>query len=266
MVKEFYRAGKSCVEAACFAGKITSFRTLSLAALNYMEVEHENGGLSNSQKTLTEAGVNLGVIANDYFDQGLVQREAYMANREKIAELHASGQYIRYYKDLTYLERNRPNANQMSWDEAVLYRERVNAVSLGGMLSVAGMAQYEDLIDENKLIRASAPIWVKNMWNVVMALQVIDDQMGWKGDSMNNRPSFYTGLNSKNVCHKKKIKILNETWRRYLDRAENGNEGEMDPFILVVGIMGAVLPKMYEAARKLKLSKVLMKGRERHEG
>jgi hypothetical protein len=206
------------IAARCFTRevlkerKLVSFLVMSVGAVQYIKENIDGNDLTPVQRECLKAALRLGVVVNNYWDEGVLEKDKYRWNRRKVRVSGKSDDYPAYYRDLVDLEGHRPNPQTSTVEEVFAYRERVNAVSLGWSCAAAGLGSYGDFVSEDRLVRSDTRGWFKDMWCAVMSLQVIDDQMGWVGDMKRNRPSFYTamvkaaGLSRKEANHRLNLK------------------------------------------------------------
>lgn len=239
-----------------------------MAAVEYINANTGRDPLTVRQRENIQGAIKLGVIVNNYWDEKILAYGEYRQRRRTIGRNGLATDYRRYYRDITSVEKNRPDPRVSNSDEVFEYREKLNAVALGGVCAMAELGRYYDFINEDQQLKTGTENWFSNLWKIVMALQVIDDQIGWVGDVKHNRPSFYTGLALGSGLPRKEINsILDLKRREYLKEVENeGTEVKMEPLMMVVGMLGIVLPKAYEVLRKVPGGHIFMKGREKHEG
>lgn len=268
LVEEYFTAGKCYLREAVSLKKLVGFSQMSLAAVEYINENIGAGDISEKQKLCLISALKLGVIINDYWDEGGFSKEEYRKRRTFIQKNGLSSDYICYYRDITNTERERPNPQQAKPEDVFRYREQMNAISLGGVCAMTGMGSYTSFVGEDKLIARDAEIWFKNLWNIIMALQVIDDQVGWVGDTNSKRPSFYTALAMGSKLQPEEInKELKAKWKDYLNQVgADGENSGMEPLVLAVGLIGIVLPLTYSILRQIPAGNKLMKGREKKEG
>lgn len=84
-----------------------------------------------------------------------------------------------------------------------------------------------------------------------MALQVVDDMIGCRGDSLNHRPSFFTAFGElQNLTDIKSIRQhfskMGKLFNDYLEQAKAIDPGYVYPFILASKLIYSTLPKIAE--------------------
>lgn len=169
-----------------------------LSAFDYIMAK-QGTELMNEQKRRVFAFLELGKVINNYYDDtNPLARDSYKKNRR---ELFGSGlrrdDFRFYFKAVADLERSRPNPWQLDGKRRETiedYRYKTNLVYWAAACAVGGVAPITELVDPNYQYTSSAPVWFRGMHDYLLALQVIDDQIGWKGDVRGKRPSFFTGF------------------------------------------------------------------------
>lgn len=262
----YLKAAGSLKEAVITTRRPRKFETFCIAAMDYVSWGIGYSGLGSEERENLREVLKMGIAVNNFWDEGWFDKESFGRARRVITGKGLSGDFHTYYGDVIDLERNRPKPEE-GFLAVSEYREKVNIVSLGISCAAAGLGKYGELVSEDRLIANESPLWFKDLWNTVMALQVVDDMIGWAGDVQHSRPSFYTALAiGEKMPRNQVVKTLNREWKKYLSSLSESDSFDSSPFVLAVGILGVALPHVYEALRHLPGGKKMMTGREKREG
>lgn len=177
------------------------FRVACLSALEYA-ASAKGIEFAEENKVCAALTLSLGVDINEFYDSQKLDPERYKYKRRKLRNLspNAVEVYKKYFAVTRNLERNRPcpeSDEENLSTEITEYREKVNLISLAANCAVAFNQKIENFVNiRNNAVdfNTDTPSWFKGLYYAVMALQVIDDRVGWKGDLDNRRPSFFTAF------------------------------------------------------------------------
>jgi len=212
-------------EAVCFGG-------LVMTALDYLGYQQNGNFCDDMSRKAAWRILRLGKLINDYYDLGCLDKRGYIAEKRALREdREVLPDYSLYRTQISRLEKARP-IPPIPGDEGeeriFRYREQTNLVS-SAMVCVAGLGlNFEDLVDTKDLkIAENAPAWFEGLFSLVMALQIIDDWVGWRGDLGAKRPSFFTAfigedISPENISSeqlKEIFVLMNEKSKGYLSRA-----------------------------------------------
>lgn len=161
-------------------------------------MRHRGINLTGRQKEDVFTFLELGKLINNHHDGvGPLPVDKYKKLRRGLRKTPLKPDYLQYYKDVAVLEHNRPNPWKTDKDllnKVAQYRSGTNLVYWAAACSAAGIASYSELVNHNFDFTDSAPDWFKGMHSLLLALQVTDDKIGWKGDLRFQRPSFFTAF------------------------------------------------------------------------
>ncbi|MDO8488262.1 MAG: hypothetical protein Q7S31_03015 [bacterium] len=243
-------AGRYLMAADCALGTLrkkrgTKFRVACEAALTYVARQQEQAIDPVEEDSLGDI-LALGIIANNHYDLGELAAGTYRQLRRRTS----LPDYRQYFANLRMVERNRPDPGVAAY-QIIKYREQVNAISLAMSVSAVGLGHYEEIVDpETFMFNPDVPRWIRGLFFSVMALQVVDDQVGWRGDSSQNRPSFYTAFKSDGLTHEQIMARMNQLKTNYLAKAKQISV-DLEPIIFVSQLSG-FLPQVIELTRKLR--------------
>lgn len=174
--------------------------TLScLAAFDY-QMKHQGIELTIHQKKKLFSFLELGKIINNYYDErSPLPVEQYKYLRKQLFSTPLSrNNFSFYYRNVALLENNRPNpwkVNSSCADQVEEYRSKTNLVYWGAACTAADITKdIKDLVNDDIDFNPDSPRWFQGMHSYLVAFQVIDDKIGWKGDLRFKRPSFFTAL------------------------------------------------------------------------
>jgi hypothetical protein len=171
--------------------------TTCLSALEYQAV-HEGVLLCEKQRRSVLAFLELGKAINNHYDHRNYSNDQIRRLQDQIEQTGLKGEeFAIFYSGLRDVERNRPDP----WTEPLAdvgkitkYREQTNTINIAASVVSMGGAHMSDLVTPRHEFTDSTPTWIKGMHQYVMAMQIVDDQIGWKEDLNKKRPSFFTGL------------------------------------------------------------------------
>ena len=241
-------------EAICFSG-------LAMSALDYLGYQQNRNFCGDVSRKAVERILRLGKLINDYYDLGRLDSRNYIAERRALKRNGGTlSDYLFYRKQISRLEKARPippACGNEGKEKIFRYREQTNLVSLA-MACVAGLGlNFEDLIDTEDLkIAENAPVWFEGLFSLVMALQVVDDWVGWRGDLGAKRPSFFTAFIREDISPeeisperlKEIFVLMNKKGGDYLSKAHEifGN----DPLYKSTDLIVVLLPLVFKWTEK----------------
>lgn len=233
-------------------------KSVFVSAMDYLQRRCGLNKTDNDEGNRLSSTLVLGVIMNDYYDQKKFDeqdREQYRQHRRNFSK-RLQKDYRQYFMDLRKLERGRPGLEDGE-GKIIEYREQLNRVTLAISFSAANFGNYRELMEGS-----GSPIF-ENVLKLIYALQIADDRVGYRGDSREKRPSYYTAITrgeNPDKLDKEAAKKLNSQLRDYLKSVDVGEYSAMAPLVFAVGVIGMIYPPITDAARVLRLEKWVMVG------
>ncbi|OGM08320.1 hypothetical protein A2Z67_01470 [Candidatus Woesebacteria bacterium RBG_13_36_22] len=243
----------------------SNYKKICLAALDYAHRVSKDSRLSEEKKRLTGKLLELGVSINNFYDIDLLDTEEYKDLRKEFRGMapERENDFQRYRKELSTLEKNRPipsefHENNIKRLETIkCYREDVNRLSLAFTFAVAfdkPLSGYYEGFDAQTEEERSL---FEGFHNAVMAMQVVDDIVGRKGDIAKDRPSFYTAVCSEAEMEGQNTKATNEPYgqldnifNEYYDKANGYLSEKFKPILNAVKFTKTFFPKLSGLVRK----------------
>ena len=202
--------------------------------------------------------LTLGIAINDHYDVGYLDTKNYRQSRQSVcAHPFNQEQYRVYFKTIRKIERGRPSPGNPQ--DCIAYRKQLNLVSLAINCSFAFQVPLEDMINTQPQVslKKTTPVWFQPLFHTIMALQVVDDMVGYRGDFLNNRPSFFTAFNksqgedlSNSNCVRQHFAQMEELFCTYFNQAKEGDSDYIYPFALASNFIHCFLPPMAEFSRR----------------
>lgn len=234
------------------------FRTFSIAALDY--IASTNGiEFTRDDKQRLDVFLELGILINDNFDLGQLNHTRYSELRRNLQHESATVALFReYWGKIRFLERTRPKPGQE--EKCIAYREATNLVSIAACCSASFNIPVGEFVDGEMWDSFSdkCPNWFKGLFFSVMALQVVDDMVGWRGDQKANRPSFFT---AKGLVDANKASVINNRheemsvyFKKYADLALHEGSDVLVPIIGFAYGLKFVLPGFMEQIKRRRVS------------
>lgn len=175
-----------------------------LAALDY-RMRHEQILLTDKKRHDAFVFLQLGKIINNYHDSCFLDESNYRKlRRDLFSTPLRNDQFNFFFKKIAGLERVRPNpwsSKTSCFEQIKRYRSQVNLVYWTAACVSIGIARTDELITSDLEYTPSSPTWFHGMHDALLALQVIDDKIGWRGDLRLKRPSFFTALCPQNFLN-----------------------------------------------------------------
>ncbi len=256
------------------AGENPAFSSLCLAVLDY---SRRMGPL---QRPLNREGrqeitglLRIIEIVNDWYDLGKLDASGYRQLRRRMGE-QADGKMAENWRKafalMRKVEKTRPQppfANSGIKPEMIIaYREQQNAIITALLYSSTHGIPFEELIDNGERISISsaAPDDLQTLYWLILAFQVVDDQVGWRGDAAAKRPSFYTAFcPNGDVFSTGAKEKMDELHDQYIKRARAANPDFSCPLILAMKAVKATFPPLINLARRTKSGPLVKFWKER---
>ena len=249
------RAGEAVLSNLDLFLSGAKFRVLCVTALDYTS-RVMGYGFSRRERDVVFSILTLGIKINDYYDTGFLDRQAYIGLRRGLRENPPALQVYRLYRSaISRLEKTRPNLDHFQEDRTLRvidYRERTNLISLAANCAVAFGQRLSDFVDisgDNLRLKVDAPYWFRGLFYTVMALQAVDDVLGWRDDLENGRPTLFTAFIKEKGPGKKSSILLEEELTearelvcQYLKKANSASPDFVSPINAVVRAVG-LLPQ-----------------------
>ena len=198
--------------------------------------------------------LDAGVLVNDHYDTAYLDVNQYLRETLPIRQNEfANKQFKQYFSVIRSLERERPQAGNT--EACIAYREKTNLISLAVNASLAFEIPLDTLINisdkANPEITSDTPNWFTSLYYVIMALQVVDDLIGYRGDTLHHRPSFFTAygllpneyLGNKDI-YNERLQLLNTVFNTYVAAAREANKTFVDPMIVITKTLMTCYPKL----------------------
>jgi len=229
------------------------FKGMSLAALEYTAKKFDLQ-VSGDYKTVAGQVIDLGVMINDHYDVNTLPVEPYQKIRRQINKNpFVIEQFNKYFQVIRSLERGRPEPGDTK--RCIDYREKMNLISLGVNCAVAFNFPIEELVTLEPgggvSPLESAPKWFMALYQTVMALQVADDMVGYKGDSMFRRPSYFTAYGDMSESEtndwrevSKRYELMGRFFRGYVEEAMMIDGTFAYPLVSACKMIFAVYPPL----------------------
>lgn len=232
----------------------SGFLTSSCAtALEYILQRRNLGGLSQEQIQNLFQFLEVAKMVNNYYDDHELHPD-YRDVRRNLRGMDDGS--IDFYKDfhrrVKVLETTRPDPwnEDVDVNEICAYREAVNAVYLATACASAGISDSESFLcyeGDTPQYSETAPEWFIGLHKGLVALQVVDDMIGWRGDVKQRRPSFFTCLADKQMINEPSritnndIDTVFDTMRTLFDMYVNETKFYLrEDWALITGIEGLI--------------------------
>ncbi len=240
------------------------FRYACLTSLDYLSRTKYGRELTPEKKAIINLALILGVQINDYYDINRLNKPWYKQIRKTFKNLSSEREddFRKYRRSLSDLERNRPVPSEIANSEERLsrikkYREDVNRLSLAFSFSVA----FDIDLDEVLNIDYVNDPYFKGFFNLIMAMGVVDDMVGRKGDVEKDRPSFYTAVCDIRELTERKaspslkpvFSKLNDIFNSYFNEAKSVSPPSLKPIISAVRAVRMIYPTIVGLAKEHKI-------------
>ena len=263
-LSQFVEAGKSVIDTVIdlrFKGNV---KTMFVSAVDYMKRAQDGRGLSKEKRKIVNDVLLLGIAINNYYDMGVFNSNEYKGLRRKIKTelMEREEDYLRYRRELSNLEKHRPNPSEPIFSaedrsaKIIKYREDVNKLSLAFAFSIAFDRPLSDYYENFGIQSQESQRGFNGFFNATMALQIVDDLIGMKGDLRHNRPSFYTAVCSKREIDEKKPRNdmvtfdkLEKLFSMYTEKMNSNMLDNMQPIVVAVHAIKVVYPRLTEFIR-----------------